>query len=114
MGKFANGLLSGKYQLLDSTLEVFAGNLVEENPTLQHGEDTLIARFPKDPPDGDGQPVEVYCCAMPAEFFTIKALKARNSVNKPQKPFEITTGSGMSEVVRVIAGEIAQGMLKVR
>ncbi len=109
-----NELFSGKYHLLDSTLEAFAGHLLEENPVLQHGKETLIARFPKDPPSGDGQSVDVYCCAMPAEFFTIKALEAQDSLNKPKKPFELRTGSGMAEIARVIAANIAEGMLSLR
>lgn len=104
-------LFSGKYHLLPSTLEAFKGYLVEENPILNHAEETLIAQFPKDPPDGDGQPVEVYCSSCPAEFFEIRALEAPNSMNKSQKPFKITTGSGMSRLAREIAQGIAEGML---
>lgn len=104
-------IVSGKYHLLPSTLEAFEGYLVEENPVLNHAEDTLIARFPKDPPNGDGQPVEVYCSAWPAEFFEIRALKAKNSIGKTKKPFKITTGSGMSNLAREIAEAIAEGML---
>lgn len=104
-------IVSGKYHLLPSTLEAFEGYLVEENPILKHAEETLIATFPKDPPDGDGQPVEVYCSAWPAEFFEIRALEAPNSTGKPQKAFKITTGSGMSELAKKIAQAIAEGML---
>ncbi len=106
-------LFSGKCHLLPSTLEAFKGYLVEENPLLNHAEETLIARFPKSPLDGDGQPVEIYCSAYPAEFFEIRALKARDSVGKAKKAFKITTGSGMSGLVREIALAIADGMINV-
>ena len=111
MGKFDHGLFSGEYHLSNSILEVFEGHLVEENPTLRHAQETLIATFPKDPPDGDGQPVEVYCTALPAEFFTIRALEASDGVGSTLKAFEISTGSGMAELTRVIAQAITEGML---
>ncbi|MBU0537481.1 MAG: hypothetical protein KKG73_03440 [Gammaproteobacteria bacterium] len=52
-------IFSGKYHLSPSTLEAFEGYLVEENPILEHAKKTLIAKYPKSPPDGDGRPVEV-------------------------------------------------------
>lgn len=113
MGTVFDELFSGQHHLLPSTLEAFEGHLVEGNPVLKHAEETLIARFPKAPPDGDGQPVEVYCESWPAEFFKIRALKATNSVGKPKKAFKITTGSGMHILARAIAQAIAEGMLGV-
>lgn len=114
MSTIIDELLSGEYHLLTSNLETFGGYLVEENPILKHGKKTLIAKFPKTPPDGDGQPVEIYCSAYPAEFFEIRALKATNSVGDIKEAFKINTGSGMSELARDIAQAISEGMLTVK
>lgn len=109
-----NELFSGKCHLLPSTLEAFEDYLVEENPILDHAKKTLIAKYPKTPPDGDGQPVEVYCSSWPAEFFEIRALKALNSIGKSKKAFKITTGSGMSQLVQELSKAIAEGMLSAK
>ena len=80
---------------------------------LEHGKDTLIAQYPKDPPDGDGYPVDVYCCAMPARFYKIVAHPSRNSVDESKNGFTIGTGSIDCEFVAQLAKSISQGMFVV-
>jgi hypothetical protein len=73
--------------------------------------ETLVARYEKDPLDGDGQTVEVYCTAAPARFYRLKVLPSPDSINNQQAGFEITTGSGAGELAASIAEAISQGML---
>ena len=75
---------------------------------LEHAKDILVAKFEG---DGDGFDVEVYCCAMPARFYSIKALPTKNSVGELQDGFELTTGSGMLEWTAETAKQISGGMV---
>ena len=72
--------------------------------------ETLVARYEA---QGDGQPVEIYCTAMPARFYTLKALAGKDSVGEPIAPFEFGTGSGieMARLVAQMGKAIAAGML---
>lgn len=78
---------------------------------FEYGVDTLIARLPKDPEDGDGHAVEIYVMAMPARFYEIRALPGVNSSDEPQAGFTLSTGSGMLEWVKETAVHITQGMV---
>ncbi len=74
----------------------------------EHGEDVLIARYSG---DGDGQPVEVYVCAMPARFYRIRVLAAVDYQGRAKAPWELATGSGMAVLAGEMAAAIAGGML---
>ncbi len=76
---------------------------------LEHGEDVLIARYPKD--NGDGQSVDIYCCAMPARFYILKVLADVNSVDESQVAYEVSTGSSQAGLAALIAKAISGGML---
>ena len=75
-----------------------------------HGEDVLCARYEA---SGDGHPVEVYCCAMPARFYTIKVLPGPNSCGEMRSGWQLGTGSGMdcARLAHEIASAVAEGML---
>jgi len=77
---------------------------------FEHMVDTLIARYEA---KGDGQPVEVYCEACPARFYTVKALPGVNSVGEPVKPWTATTGSGMAELAAALAKAASEGMIRI-
>ena len=79
--------------------------------TLPHGKETLIAMFSKT--CEDGQPVKLYCTALPARFYTIKASSSKNSMGKGIKPFTLQTGSGCEKLAIDIALAIANGMLGI-
>lgn len=77
-----------------------------------HGEWVTVARFEKEP-GGDGQPVEIDECRMPARFFRLRALDSTNSVGDPKPGFSLSTGSGdeMGRLMARLATEIAAGMV---
>jgi hypothetical protein len=79
---------------------------------FEHGRDALVAKVPK-VNGGDGQPVEVYECRMPARFYKIKVLPSKNSVGEKKEGYEITTGSGdqMGELTASLAISITEGMI---
>lgn len=80
---------------------------------LEHATETLIAQYPKDPPDGDGQSVEVWCEACPARFYRLVVAAEPNSLGKPQKAFSLQTGSGdkCAKLAAAMAEAISIGML---
>jgi len=82
---------------------------------LEHGKETLLQHFDKDPEDGDGQPVDVFVTAMPAKFYTIRAHGSKNSCGDEVKPFTLATGSGdkMRELSILIAEAAAGGMIGI-
>lgn len=96
------------YRLLSSTTLAFGEHLVSEHAKRDW---TLIAKYPKTPKDGDGQDVEVYCAALPAAFFLIKALPTPNSMNEIKNGFQLSTGTGMEKLVDEMATAISAGML---
>lgn len=77
----------------------------------EHGVPTLIARFPK--ACEDGQAVQVFCSAYPAQFFTLEVAASFDSLGKMQPAYEIRTGSIRKDVVERIAYEIANGSFGV-
>ena len=97
----------------DSELKAFGANWCgpEHYP---HGEDVLVARYPKETDDdgkGDGQSVDVYCCAMPARFYILKVKSEPNSIGDNQDAFEVRTGSSEAKTAAIIAEKVASGML---
>lgn len=78
---------------------------------LPHGERTLVAYYPKNPKDGDGQPVKVYCCALPARFYIVEALPSTNSVGEEIAGFTLSTGSSLDDWAAETAHQISQGMV---
>lgn len=70
-----------------------------------------IARYAKDPEDGDGRDVTVFCSALPARFYRIEAHQTPDSCGTPRPGFVITTGSDMSQWVAQTAELIASGMI---
>lgn len=82
---------------------------------FRHGEAHRVAAYPKDPEDGDGQPVEVYETRLPARFYELRALPSTNSVGEPKPGWTLSTGSGdeMGELVAALAVAVTQGMVGV-
>ena len=78
---------------------------------LPHAAEVLIARFPKDPDDGDGQEVEVYCSAYPARFYRLNVLPGPNSIGERHIGYGLSTGSSEHELAHRMAVAISQGML---
>jgi hypothetical protein len=80
-----------------------------------HSEPVLIATYAKNPKDGDGQTVEIYCEAHPARFYCAKVLPGANSIGAIKRGCEIRTGSGMdsARLIADIAEAISTGMLGV-
>lgn len=75
-----------------------------------HAAEHLIAIIPHQE-GGDGQTVEVYCCAMPAQFFSANVLAGPNSVGDTQPAYRITSGSSQGKLIADIAKAISEGML---
>lgn len=92
----------------DSEKNVF-GNKWCGPKKYSHGQDILIAEYPK--ASEDGQPVNVYCNAMPARFYTLKVKESNNSIGEPRASFEVSTGSSQVELAASIAEAISEGML---
>lgn len=104
-------LLDSCYRSRDDEIAAFGTRWIGPS-RFEHGHDTLVARY--DPPDdSDGQPVEIYCCALPARSYTLKALPGRNSCGEPVRPFELGTGTGteMAVLLAYMADAISNGML---
>jgi hypothetical protein len=80
---------------------------------LPHGEEVLVAKYPKTPPDGDGQSVEVYCLAMPARFYVLRVAPEPNGFGKAQQGCTVSTGSSMRELAHLMAAAFSTGMLGV-
>jgi hypothetical protein len=77
---------------------------------LPHGQEVRIAIFAEDS-ENDGNGVELYCCAMPAKFYTVKALDGKNSLGKDIKGFSLNTGSSELDWAVTTAKMINEGML---
>lgn len=83
---------------------------VDEFP---HGQDVLVARYPKT--HEDGQPVDVYVCALPARFYQLEVPASADSGGQSRPGYRIETGSGnhCQVMVAMIAEALAGGMLSV-
>lgn len=101
------------YEPYQSELAAFGDAWCMKSTTLKHCEDVLVAFYQKER-NGDGRSVEVYCCALPARFYTIKAMPSVDSAGEELKPFEMSTGSGMARLAADIADAISKGMLGLR
>lgn len=79
-----------------------------------HGDWHIVAEYPKDPEDGDGQVVRLHECRMPARFYKIEALPTPNSVGEVRPGFSISTGSGteMLELAVRLAKKVSRGMIR--
>ena len=64
---------------------------------------------------GDGQPVEIDECRMPARFFRLRALASVNSVGEPIEAFTLVTGSGdkLGRLMLRLAKEIVDGCVGI-
>jgi hypothetical protein len=102
------------YDLSERDIEIFGDHLVDKHIHLEHAKETLIAKYPKQPSDGDGQDVEVYSVAFPAKLYIIKALKGVTSVNRNKRGFSLETSFGESKLSSKIAEAISTGMLGLR
>jgi hypothetical protein len=80
---------------------------------FSHGDWQTVARFEKDREDGDGQAVEIDECRLPARFFRLRVLAAKDSMGKPQPGFVLTTGSGdeVGALMVKLAEAVAGGMV---
>ena len=81
--------------------------------TLTHGEDVVIARYPKGK-NSDGYNVTVTCCALPARCYSITAEPSPDSCGDPRPGFTLSTGSGVGAWVAETARLISEGMIGVR
>lgn len=77
---------------------------------LRHATSTLIARYSPTVQD-DGHEVEVYCTALPARFYEIRAKARIDSMGYTHTGFTLATGSGQHELAAKIAEALANGML---
>ena len=104
------------YEIADIEIGAFRGRWCGPTDSAPHHDPLVIARYPKDPADGDGCPVEVLREAWPAVFYTIRVLPGTNSVGEPRGGHELAFGSGRgnAKLVAQIADQIARGMLVVR
>jgi hypothetical protein len=96
----------------DDIEDTFRGYFVGPE-ILPHSTKTLIAKFPKIA-DNDGYEVEVYCFAVPAQFFEIVALDSKNSIDEIKKGFTLVTGTVCVEEVYKIAKLLNDGMLGLK
>lgn len=74
----------------------------------RHGKDALVARYPRHP---DGYPVKVFCAALPARFYTLHVLPAKDSLGRSRPGFRVSFGSGDPGFVARVAEKIARGGL---
>lgn len=90
-------------------------NEPEYNPpdVFRHGEWEQVARFEKDPINGDGQSVTIYESRLPASFYKIVVDDGENSVHNKLKGFSLSTGSGseMGKLCFAIARAVSEGMI---
>lgn len=93
----------------DSELLAFGSNWRGPRQYELHRE-ALVAVY-RSADDDDGQTVEVYCTAMPARFYTIRALAGLNSVGDAKEPWEFRTGSSQAQLAADIAKAASEGML---
>jgi len=86
-----------------------------EGTDSEYGKDRPLMHFPKNPPDGDGQSVDVYVISMPANCYKIVAREDKNSVGEPVKGFTLSTGSGseMKVLALAIAKAASEGMIGI-
>lgn len=94
---------------LESLREKFGKHFCSTLIDAPHGEQTLIARFPRT--TDDGHDVRVYATVTPAIFYTIVAEETFNDLGQPRKGFTINTGSGMTDWVIETSTQIAGGMI---
>lgn len=87
------------------------GDKYRAPPRIEYGVETVVAYYPK--ASGDGQPVEILECRMPARFYRLRALPSTNSGGDPIPGFELSTGSGdeVAKLVATLAQAITEGML---
>lgn len=72
---------------------------------FQHGEQIIVAKYAE---EEGGQPVEVFCTAMPAIFYT---LIVSPNASATQRGYIVSTGSGMTNFAAETARAISTGML---
>lgn len=101
--------MASMYEPYESERQAFGDNWIGPD-TYESWKETLVARYDNDP-ESDGQPVEVFCTAAPARFYTVRALAGQNSVKESLPSYDLRTGSGQSEMAAQIAKAISEGML---
>jgi hypothetical protein len=106
-----NDIFEELYRPCESERKAFAGACCSFPETYPfYGEETLIAEYQKH--DGsDGQSVRVFCCALPARFYTLEVLAGQDSIGTEQKPYVVRTGSGAAALAAALASAIASGMI---
>lgn len=92
--------------------KIFGNHLVWDGQPFVHGEWKRVAHVPKAPVAGDGQPVDIYECRMPARFYKMVVLEADNSIGKRNPGGVISSGSGedMGRLFYRLALKFAEGM----
>lgn len=104
-----NSFFGSLYTPYQHEREAFGDNWCGPN-SYQHMQDVLCASY-KAEDGGDGQDVDVYCCAMPARFYTIVGKPGKNSCGDPAPGWEFGTGSSGSRLAADIAKAASEGML---
>jgi hypothetical protein len=101
------------YKMRDEDVKVFGSNFVYASKSLPHGEWVTMARYEKDPSNGDGLTVEIDCMTMPARCYRLRAIDGVDSVGEAKKGFTLSTGSGreMAELMASLAKATAEGMI---
>ena len=102
-------MFDGLYTPYQHELEAFGDNWCGPD-VYPHMQDVLCASY-KAAEGGDGQSVDVYCCAMPARFYKIVARPGVNSVGDPIPAWEFGTGSSASKLAAEMAHAASKGML---
>jgi hypothetical protein len=84
-------------------------------PPDGNGRWSLVATLPKDPPDGDGQAVEIFECIIPTPFYRIRAIESRDSVGGTVPALVLETGSGNNceELACAMARALTRGLLGI-
>lgn len=91
------------YEAYQDDIEAFGPNWCGPQK-FDYGKWALVAEYGAS--NSDGQPVSVYCCAMPARFYRL-LVAATDS--KPA--YHVRTGTIGGKRAAALAKEIAQGMV---
>jgi hypothetical protein len=104
-------LLAGMYDPDERDRAIFGEYYAPEVEEFEHAAWHMVARIPKT--GGDGQPVEIDECRMPARFFRLRALPDVAGSGRPRPAFALTTGSGdeMGQLMVTLGRVIAAGMV---
>jgi len=103
-------LFRALYNTTDRDREPFGDHWCGPDRLTREG--CLVALYEAE--DGsDGQTVEVYCSALPARFHELWVKAGKGYEGVEQKPYTLTTGSGMGRWAAMTAKAISEGMVSL-